>query len=188
MALTPPPRAEHLWCWNQHHRCSPKVTAATNINPLTHECIHMYRTVNYLHLSFKNQFIIVQDKSCCLFWYPYKAHTCYVSTTKNFWMLNMVSQLMLGFEKLRNITPHGHFKSGVLHYCNCEGNHDPSETKGLFQIWMQKFWNAHFMHALHTMLITEDRKVMCDNVAYLKNATSYVPSKAILQTLPQQVE
>ena len=29
---------------------------------------------------------------------------------------------------------------------------------------------------------------MCDNVAYLKNARSYVVSKAILQTLPECVE
>lgn len=42
--------AEHLRCWNQCHRCSPKVTAASNINPST--CIHFiwglraYRTVN----------------------------------------------------------------------------------------------------------------------------------------------
>jgi hypothetical protein len=77
--------------------------------------------------------------------------------------------------------------SGVLQYCNCEGNQDQSETKGL-QNLDEKFRKAHFKHALHTMLITEDKKIMCDNVAYLKNATSYVPSKAILQTLPQQVE
>jgi len=50
----------------------------------------------------------------------------------------MVSHLVtVGFEKLRNITPHDHFKSGILQYC--EGNHDQSETKGLIQIWMQKF-------------------------------------------------
>lgn len=37
-----------------------------------------------------------------------------------------------------------------------------------------------YMHC--TLLRNEDREVMCDNIAHLKNYTCYVPSKAILQT------
>ena len=37
--------AKHLWCRHQCHRCSPKLTAATNINPLTPKCIPLSTSV-----------------------------------------------------------------------------------------------------------------------------------------------